>query len=195
MRRVALAPLLTLIALAAAVACVAGAIHAGGVYSRRALLSPVPAQAKTASPLGTSLRSSFATWFDGCGARACACGVPPHLLVDAAGATIPHVALNVQNTPTSAPHLARPISDALQQQGKVGMYMNGANCGRWVEITLQGDCIGRTTTASSPPSVCDVNPLTVDPLQSPYYANDTLTGRTVYAVVADSCHDGSFWCA
>lgn len=41
-------------------------------------------------------RVSYSSWFDGCGQQACACGIPPELLVDRNGRTIPHVALNVQ---------------------------------------------------------------------------------------------------
>jgi hypothetical protein len=113
------------------------------------------------------------------------------LLKDKDGKRILHVALNVQNTALNAANLPRPITDAK----RMGMWYNGKNCGRWIEITLKEDCLGLTLTPSDPPSICGVNPFYANPLAQKEYKNDTLSGKVMYAVVADSCQDGNFWYA
>lgn len=131
------------------------------------------------------LRESYSTWFDGCGQQACGCGVPPELLKDENGKTVYHVALNVQNTAINSPHLQRPVPAA--QSDEMGLWENGKNCGRWVEIEFQEDCLGLGLTASNPPDVCGVNPFFENPLEQPEFKSDGLTGTKMYAVVADSC--------
>lgn len=134
-------------------------------------------------------RESYSTWFDGCGQQACGCGIPPELLKDQNGKTVYHVALNVQNTAIDAAHLRRPVPAA--QSGQMGLWENGKNCGRWVEITLLEDCLGLGLTPSSPPDVCGVNPFFENPLEQPRYQTDMLSHTKMYAVVADSCQGAS----
>jgi hypothetical protein len=57
------------------------------------------------------------------------CGLPPNLMVDDGGKAIPYVALNVG-----------------------AEFKGGANCGRWVKITLGENCAGGT---NSEWSVCN----------------------------------------
>eukprot|EP00892_Ulva_mutabilis_P005709 jgi/Ulvmu1/350/UM001_0355.1 len=140
----------------------------------------------------SKVRDSYSTWFDGCGQQACACGVPPELLRDENGQTVYHVALNVQNTAMLDPHLKRPVP--ADQIDEMGMWRNGKNCGRWVEITFNEDCLGLGLTASNPPDVCGVNPFLQNPLSEPRYSDDQYSGTKMYAVVADSCQDGNLWC-
>lgn len=158
--------------------------------AKRQLVQTEPAPVPILDFDSGALRHSYSTHFDGCGQQACGCGIPPELLKDKQGATIFHVALNVQNTNLNAPHVPRPTD----QEDVKGMWNNGKSCGRWVEITLNEDCLGLGLTASDPPSICGVNPWESDPLDQPLYKNDAFSGRTMYAVVADSCQDGNFWC-
>lgn len=60
----------------------------------------------------------------------------------------------VQNTELNAPHIQRPAP--ADQQDKRGMWYDGGHCGRWVEITLNEDCLGLGLTASEPPNICGV---------------------------------------
>ena len=75
------------------------------------------------------------------------------------------------------------------------MFYNGKNCGRWIEIEFNEDCLGLGLTTSSPPEICGVNPFEQSPLDEPSYQRDQLSGKKLYAVVADSCQDNNFWCA
>lgn len=154
---------------------------AGGGFGRLLEVNP-PIQDLQSTTL---VRDSYSTWFDGCGQQACGCGIPPELLKDNGGKTVYHVALNVQNTALNAGHLQRPVPAA--QAGQTGMWRDGKNCGRWVEITLLEDCLGLGLTPSDPPDVCGVNPFLANPLAEPAYKQDSLSGTKMYAVVADSC--------
>jgi hypothetical protein len=108
---------------------------------------------------GTETRESLGTWFEACAAASCGCGLPPELLKD-----VPYVALNVQNTGISDDALARPLP-APAGAAQLGMFDNGGNCGRWVEITFLENCVGHGHDAQTdPPSICGVNPYEEDPL-------------------------------
>jgi hypothetical protein len=134
-------------------------------------------------------RQAFATYFDGCNSEGCGCGVPPELLSDAVGQPVPYVALNVQNTPIDVAKLSRPIPQISPERG---MYNNGENCGRWVEIIYRENCVGHGHDVhSSTPIVCGVNALAGNPFAN--YAKTPLSGTTIYAVVADSCQDNNYW--
>lgn len=76
-----------------------------------------------------AVRAQFAghgTHFDGMGSPFGGCGVPPELAVDDVGTPLPYVALNTNSE-----------------------FATGANCGRWVEITLKENCEGAGNTAYS----------------------------------------------
>lgn len=113
------------------------------------------------------------------------------LLKDKKGRPVPYVALNVQNTPIRAEKLPRPL-DA--DDARMGVYHNGANCGRWVEITFGENCVGHGNDAfSQPPIVCGRDANNGDPLVN--FEEDSFSGLKVYAVVADACQDNNYWCA
>jgi hypothetical protein len=136
-----------------------------------------------------SPRGAFSTLFEGCQAQMCACGVPPELLQDEEGNPVPFVALNVQNTDMLDAVIDRPYPE---DSGKVGMFINGRNCGRWIEITFLENCNGWEHEAHhDPPGICGVNAYEVDPMTN--YNRDGYSGNKAYAVVADSCQEGSYW--
>lgn len=154
------------------------------VGARRLLANPPIADLSSAAG-----RMAYATYFDGCYSEGCGCGVPPELLVDLNGAPVPYVALNVQNTDIYTGPVTRPISD----KGTLGLYNNGKNCGRWVEITYGDNCVGHGhDVKANPPIVCGVNAFKDSPLQN--FQPDEKSGTKAYALVADSCQDGNYWC-
>lgn len=131
--------------------------------------------------------------FEGCSERGCACGVHPDLLVDEAGNRIPYVALNVQNTDIRDEKLARPLGD--DQMGNMGMYHDGRNCGRWVSIRFGDACANaRNDPFADPPLVCGRDARSDTGVDADALRPDQYTGTEVFAVVADSCQDGNFWC-
>jgi hypothetical protein len=114
----------------------------------------------------------------------CGCGIPPELLEDSDGFPVPYVALNVQNTGILDDALARPLKEG---SDFMGMFNNGINCGRWIEITFMENCVGKgNSLVGEPPMVCGANAYNGDPLAS--FQPDQYTGTKVYAVVADSAH-------
>lgn len=118
------------------------------------------------------LRMSFGTWFEGCASEGCGCGVPPELLVDSNGKPVPYVALNVQNTGIRDEKLERPLA---ADSEFLGMYANGQNCGRWIEIEFRANCEGFGSDAHiEPPSICGLNPHEEDLLQN--FEEDEWTG-------------------
>lgn len=170
---------------------------------------------------GNIARAAYSTPYSGCDDESCACGVPPELLQDLHGAPLAYVALNVQvrdmgctttpcmsklrlvdrsaclntrlpmqNTGMASRKLSRPIRASSKE---IGMFNNGNNCGRWVEITYQESCVGdESAGASQPPVVCGVDAVFGDPRI--YYAPDSKTGIKAYALVADGCADNTYWC-
>ncbi|MGL1885858.1 MAG: expansin-like protein [Reichenbachiella sp.] len=124
-----------------------------------------------------------------------ACGVPLAVLeYDAQDSAlvglseVNFVALNVFDSPQNYQEPGafgpRPlVGDALQS---MGMYSNGFNCGRWIEITMGDECdsqfenSGRIGT-----SVCNDN--------QGWYSDD-YNGAKMYAIVTDQCSDGNMWC-
>lgn len=98
---------------------------------------------------------------------------------------------SLQNTAMSSRKLSRPIPDTSES---IGMFSNGQNCGRWVEITHGVKCMrGKTDPSRQPPVVCGVDASFGDPRFN--YAADSKTGTKTYALVADGCSDDNFWCA
>jgi hypothetical protein len=139
----------------------------------------------------TSARQAYATHFQGCAAESCGCGLPPELLKDGDGNAIPYVALNVQNTGLLDLKLPRPLA---KDDSRMGMFNNGKNCGRWVEITLKSNCFGHGHDSyTDPPNICGANAYEEDPASN--YRVDDMSGSKAYAVVADSCQDNNYWCA
>jgi hypothetical protein len=118
-----------------------------------------------------------ATWFSGLGSPYGGCGVPQANL-DSQN----FVALNVQNDPGNySTYLTRPIT--AQNASAIGMFSNGLNCGRWVQVTIGNNCTGINDGAPNEP-FC----------RNGSWVADQYNGATLTMLVADSCQDGNAWC-
>jgi Cellulose binding domain len=117
-----------------------------------------------------------ATWFSGLGAPYGGCGLPQADL-DSQN----FLALNVQNSPGVYTNLPRPIPAA--DASEIGMFDNGLNCGRWVQVTIGNYCTGVNDGAPNEP-FC----------RNGSWVSDQYNGATLDFVVADSCDDGNAWC-
>ncbi|HLG79166.1 MAG TPA: cellulose binding domain-containing protein [Ktedonobacteraceae bacterium] len=132
----------------------------------------------TPTPLTlTGTHTGNATWFSGLGGPYGGCGVP-QADVDSQN----FVALNVQNDPGDySTFLTRPIS--AQYVNDIGMFSNGLNCDRWVQVTIGNYCTGVNDGAPNEP-FC----------RNGSWVADQYNGATLDMVVADSCQDGNAWC-
>jgi hypothetical protein len=117
-----------------------------------------------------------ATWFSGLGSPYGGCGLPQSAL-DSQN----FLALNVQNSPGVYTNLPRPISAA--NASEIGMFDNGLNCGRWVQVTIGNNCTGVNDGAPNQP-FC----------RNGSWVSDQYNGATLDFIVADSCDDGNAWC-
>jgi hypothetical protein len=125
----------------------------------------------TASPV-----TGNATWFTGLGGPYGGCGLPQANL-DSQN----FLALNVQNSPGVYTNLPRPIPAA--DAAEIGMFDNGLNCGRWVQVTIGNYCTGINDGAQNEPFCRDGS-----------WVADQYNGATLDMVVADSCDDDNAWC-
>ncbi|GAB2831566.1 cellulose binding domain-containing protein [Lentzea nigeriaca] len=133
--------------------------------------SLVPTAAAPAAPVvGT------ATHFDGLGAPYGGCGLPQEMLDSQ-----DFVALNVYNTPGDYNFYPRPIPPS--QAAKIGLWDNGRNCGRFVQVTIGDYCTGTNDGAAGQP-FC----------RNGSWIADGYNGATLTMVVADSCGDSNAWC-
>jgi hypothetical protein len=117
-----------------------------------------------------------ATWFTGLGGPYGGCGLPQANL-DSQN----FLALNVQNSPGVYTNLPRPIPAA--DAAEIGMFDNGLNCGRWVQVTIGNYCTGINDGAQNEPFCRDGS-----------WEADQYNGATLDMVVADSCDDDNAWC-
>jgi hypothetical protein len=117
-----------------------------------------------------------ATWFSGLGSPYGGCGLPQANL-DSQN----FLALNVQNSPGNYSNVPRPISAA--NAAVLGMFDNGLNCGRWVQVTIGNFCTGVNDGAPNQP-FC----------RNGSWVSDQYNGATLNMIVADSCDDGNAWC-
>lgn len=118
-----------------------------------------------------------ATWFSGLGGPYGGCGMTQDALE-----TQDFVALNVYNLPgdyTTFPN--RPMPDSLSSE--FGLWNNGHNCGRWVQVTIGDYCTGVNDGAPNQP-FC----------RNGAWTSDAYNGATLNMLVADSCGDGNAWC-
>jgi Cellulose binding domain len=139
------------------------------------VLGQLPAYAIT--PGGTPAPvTGNATWFTGLGSPYGGCGLPQSAL-DSQN----FLALNVQNSPGNYSDLPRPISAA--NASELGMFDNGLNCGRWVQVTVGNFCTGTNDGAPNEP-FC----------RNGSWVADQYNGATLDFIVADSCDDGNAWC-
>ena len=133
--------------------------------------APAGASAGVAAPV-----TGNATWFTGLGSPYGGCGLPQADL-DSQN----FLALNVQNSPGDYTNLPRPIPAA--DAAEIGMFDNGLNCGRWVQVTIGNYCTGTNDGAPNEP-FC----------RNGSWVSDAYNGATLDMVVADSCDDGNAWC-
>jgi hypothetical protein len=139
------------------------------------LLAQLPASAIDISGTPTPVTGN-ATWFSGLGGPYGGCGLP-QANVDSQN----FLALNVQNSPGVYTNLTRPIPAA--DASEIGMFDNGLNCGRWVQVTVGNYCTGVNDGAPNEPFCRDGS-----------WVSDQYNGATLDMVVADSCDDGNAWC-
>ena len=139
------------------------------------LLAQLAAGAITVSGTPSPVTGN-ATWFSGLGGPYGGCGLP-QANVDSQN----FLALNVQNSPGDYTNLPRPIPAA--DAAEIGMFDNGLNCGRWVQVSIGNYCTGINDGAPNEP-FC----------RNGSWVADQYNGATLDMVVADSCDDGNAWC-
>ncbi len=140
-----------------------------------ALIPTLVANALSTSATPTPVTGN-ATWFDALGSPYGGCGLPQANL-DSQN----FVALNVYNTPGDYSFYPRPLTG--DNLSKMGMWDNGHNCGRFVQVTISDYCTGTNDGAPSQ-AFC----------RGGAYVADAYNGGTLTMVVADSCGDSNAWC-
>jgi hypothetical protein len=139
------------------------------------LLFQVPANALDVTGTPTPVTGN-ATYFSGLGSPYGGCGLPQANLDSQ-----DFVALNVFNTPGDYSSYPRPLPPA--DASKLGMFDNGLNCGRFVQVTIGDHCTGTNDGAQNEP-FC----------RNGSWVADAYNGATLTMVVADSCADPNAWC-
>lgn len=134
---------------------------------------PAGAQA-LADPTGPV--TGNATYFDALGSPYGGCGLPQTQLD-----TQNFVALNVYNTPGDYNFYPRPLAGA--DLARMGIWNNGLNCGRWVQVTVGDYCTGVNDGAPGQ-AFC----------RNGAWVSDQYNGATLTMQVADSCGDSNAWC-
>jgi hypothetical protein len=140
------------------------------------LLLQLPAGAVVNPPTPTAPVTANSTYFDGLGQPYGGCGLPQANLDSQ-----DFVALNVFNTPGDYTFYPRPIPASLAD--KIGIWNNGLNCGRYVQVTIGDFCTGVNDGAPNQP-FC----------RNGSWVSDNYNGATLTMLVADSCGDSNAWC-
>jgi hypothetical protein len=134
----------------------------------------LPANAGLTDPTKAAVTGN-ATWFDALGSPYGGCGLPQ------ANLDSPHfIALNVFNTPKDYTMYTRPLPEG---DAKLGLWNNGHNCGRFVQVTIGDYCTG-TNDGAANSSFC----------RNGSWVADKYNGATLTMIVADSCADPNGWC-
>jgi hypothetical protein len=139
------------------------------------LLSQLPAGALAVPDPSTPVTGN-STYFDGLGSPYGGCGLPQANLDSQ-----DFVALNVYNTPGDYNFYPRPLTGA--NVSKIGMWNNGLNCGRWVQVKISDFCTG-TNDGAPGQAFC----------RNGSFVADAYNGATLNMLVADSCGDSNAWC-
>jgi hypothetical protein len=139
------------------------------------LLPQLPARALPVPDTPTPVTGN-ATWFEALGSPYGGCGLPQSELDSQ-----DFVALNVYDTPADYSFYPRPLPPSLAS--KIGMWNNGHNCGRWVQVTISDFCTGINDGAPNQP-FC----------RNGSFVGDAYNGATLTMLVADSCGDANAWC-
>jgi hypothetical protein len=135
----------------------------------------LPAGAQTTADPVTPVTGN-ATYFDALGAPYGGCGLPQAVLDS------PHfVALNVYDTPGDYGFYPRPLTGS--DVSKMGMWNNGQNCGRFVQVSIGDYCTG-TNDGSQNEAFC----------RNGSWTSDAYNDATLTMIVADSCGDSNAWC-
>lgn len=132
--------------------------------------------AEATVPEPTTPVTGNATYFDGLGAPYGGCGMPQAELE-----TQDFVALNVFDTPGDGTSYSRPLPASMA--GKTGLWDNGRNCGRWVQVKIADYCSGTNDGALGQP-FC----------RNGAWTADAYNGGVLNMIVADSCGDSNAWC-
>jgi hypothetical protein len=155
---------------------ISGALVAiGGMFWVLLAVGLQPA-AEATVPEPTAPVTGNATYFDGLGAPYGGCGLPQAELE-----TQNFVALNVFNTPGDSTFYTRPLPPSMAD--KMGIWNNGHNCGRWVQVKIADYCTGTNDGALGQP-FC----------RNGSWTNDGYNGGVLNMIVADSCGDANSWC-
>lgn len=139
------------------------------------LLFQTPANALNLTGTPTPVTGN-ATFFSGLGSPYGGCGLPQANLDSQ-----DFVALNVFNTPGDYNGHQRPVPPAMASI--LGMFDNGLNCGRFVQVTIGDFCTGTNDGAPNQP-FC----------RNGSFVSDQFNGATLTMEVADSCADSNAWC-
>jgi hypothetical protein len=139
------------------------------------VLTQLPAGANAAAVAPAPVTGN-ATYFSGLGSPYGGCGLPQANL-DSQN----FVALNVFNTPGNYGSFPRPIPASMSNI--IGMFDNGLNCGRYVQVTIGNFCTGTNDGAQNEP-FC----------RNGSWTADKYNGATLNMIVADSCGDSNAWC-
>lgn len=127
-------------------------------------------------PAGADPVTGNATYFDALGSPYGGCGLPQAQLDSP-----DFVALNVYNTPGDYSFYPRPLTGA--DAAKIGLWNNGLNCGRFVQVSISDYCTGVNDGAVNQP-FC----------RNGSWVSDAYNGATLTMIVADSCGDSNAWC-
>jgi hypothetical protein len=127
-------------------------------------------------PAGADPVTGNATYFDALGSPYGGCGLPQSQLDSP-----DFVALNVYNTPGDYSFYPRPLTGA--DAAKIGLWNNGLNCGRFVQVSVSDYCTGVNDGAVNQP-FC----------RNGSWVSDAYNGATLTMIVADSCGDSNAWC-
>jgi cellulose binding protein with CBM2 domain len=127
-------------------------------------------------PAGADPVTGNATYFDALGSPYGGCGLPQAQLDSP-----DFVALNVYNTPGDYGFYPRPLTGA--DAAKIGLWNNGLNCGRFVQVSIGDYCTGVNDGATNQP-FC----------RNGSWVSDQYDNATLTMIVADSCGDSNAWC-
>jgi hypothetical protein len=135
---------------------------------------PSSAVGSVAPPVSEPVTGN-ATWFDALGRPYGGCGLPQEFLDSQH-----FIALNVYDTPGDYTFYPRPMPAG---DPRIGLWDNGHNCGRWVEVSIGDYCTGVNDGAPGA-AFC----------RGGEWVTDEYKGATLQMIVADSCGDANAWC-
>jgi hypothetical protein len=154
------------------VLCLVAAQPPGAQPAAGTMVGAVPAS--VVAPVDTPVTGN-ATWYDALGTPYGGCGMPQDALE-----TQHFIALNVYDTPGDYAFYNRPMPAG---DPKIGMWDNGHNCGRWVEVTIGDYCTGVNDGVAGQ-AFC----------RNGSWVSDGYDGAKLNMIVADSCGDSNAWC-